>query len=202
MSDYTEVHEVAKYIKEKIGVPNLIINNAALTTRKSFLQHSKSEISTMFSTNVIGPMFLVMEFLPDMLSSIDKHHLVGISSIVGLVGRPNMVPYSATKFAMTGFMEGLRHELIRDGIKNITTTTVHPFLISADPSPIPTARYQGLIGIVSLDVAVEKILDSILYEEREVYIPSSLYFITRMLRVIPRDAQMKLLEFVEFGAES
>lgn len=202
ISDHKQVHETANYIKQKIGIPNLIINNAALTTRKSLMKHTKPEISTMFKTNVIGPMFLVMEFLPDMFSDpLQRHHIVGISSIVGLLGRPDMVPYSATKFAMTGFMEGLKHELSRDKIKNIVTTIVHPFLISSQPIPATTARYQGLIGIESIDSAVDQILEGILTEANEVFIPKKLYYMTSLLKLIPRDVQTKILEFVEFGAE-
>ena len=124
-------YETVTFCPVQIGLPTLIINNAALTTRKSFLEHSGSEISDMFSTNVVGPMFLIMEFLPCLIASpIQNHHIVGISSIVGLLGRPNMVPYSATKFALTGFMEGLRQELIRDGVIKMNYMVILPFLIS------------------------------------------------------------------------
>lgn len=202
VGDPQQVEDTASYIKKNIGIPNLIINNAARTTRKSLMKHSKPEISTMFETNVIGPMFLVMEFLPEMFSDpLQPHHIVGISSIVGLLGRPDMVPYSATKFAMTGFMEGLRHELSRDKIQNIVTTIVHPFLISSDPIPATTARYQGLIGIESIESAVDQIIEGILNQESEVFIPKKLYYMTSLLKLIPRDVQTKVLEFVEFGAE-
>ena len=61
-------------------------------------------------------------------------------------------------------------------------------------------RYEGLIGIVSVKEAAEAILTGIRREEREVYVPSSLHCLTRILRILPATAQTKLLEFIEFGS--
>lgn len=200
VSDIEDLDRVSAIILERIGTPTLIINNAAVTKKKMFLEHTQGELQTLFKTNVVAPMLIVQKFLPDMLSKPNtRHQIVGISSIVGMLGTPNMVPYSATKFALTGFMEGLHYELMVDKVTNIVLTTVHPFLV-ANHDTKPGLRYQGLIGIQNIEDAVKKIVLGIRREEREVYIPSSLYIITRILRIIPREAQTKLLEFFEFGS--
>jgi len=202
VSSRQDVETVGNKILEDIGIPDLLINNAAITKRKSFLQHTEQELEDLFSINVVGPMLLIKKLLPAMLQDpTHKHHIVGISSIVGMLGTPNMVPYSATKFAMTGFMEGLNYELMVDKAKNIVITTVHPFLVSTDAVlRKPSLRYQGLIGIVSVKKAVDEILLGIQREDRDVYIPSSLHGLTRILRLLPVAAQAKLLEYVEFGS--
>jgi len=201
VSDAHHLDLVSAVILEKIGCPSLIINNAAITKKKTFLEHSQEELRTLFKTNVVAPMLITQKFLPSMLSEPSrKHQIVGISSIVGMLGTPNMVPYSSTKFALTGFMEGLHYELMVDKVKNIVLTTVHPFLVAHPDHTKPTLRYQGLIGIQNIEEAVKQIVLGIRREEKEVYIPSSLYIITRILRIIPREAQTKLLEFFEFGS--
>ena len=61
-------------------------------------------------------------------------------------------------------------------------------------------RYQGLIGIVTIQEAVAAILSGIRREERDVYVPSKLHCLTRILRILPAEAQSKILEFMEFGS--
>ena len=142
VSNKEDVDRVSNEILTNIGVPDLLINNAAITKKKAFLEHSQEEIEDMFSINVVGPMLLIRNFLPSMLKDPNhRHHIVGISSIVGMLGTPNMVPYSATKFAMTGFMEGLNYELMADKGKNIVMTTVHPFLVASNGNRKPSLRY-------------------------------------------------------------
>jgi len=198
-----DLTRVVDTVLKEIGVPTLIINNAAVTKRKEFLDHSQEELEHMFLTNVIAPMQITKMFLPHMLNKPKtRHQIVSISSIVGMLGTPHMVPYSSTKFALTGFMEGMHYELINDKVTNIVLSTVHPFLVAStvEYKAKPNLRYQGLIGVLNVKDAVQKILVGIRREETEIYIPNSLFFITRLLRILPRRAQRRLLEFVEFGS--
>ncbi len=70
-----------------------------------------------------GPLYLSREVLPYMRSG---DRIVNISSIGGLVAVPHLLPYVASKFALTGFSDGLRSELSRRGIR---ITTVCPGLM-------------------------------------------------------------------------
>lgn len=59
-----------------------------------------------------------------------KGHIVAISSLAGLNGLGRACTYSASKFAVRGFMEALREELRLDGLtEQIQTTTVSPYFI-------------------------------------------------------------------------
>jgi len=196
----SEIDLVASKIINKIGIPTLLINNAAVTIRHPFLHHTEEELIELFQTNVVGPMLLTQKFLTRMLCHPKyDYQIVGISSIVGLLGTPNMVPYSATKFAMTGFMEGLHYELMSSQVNNISLTTVHPFLISDNKEAKPRTRYQELIGMVSVEETVKNILDGIRRNEKEVFIPKSLHMMARLFRVLPTIVQRKFLEILEFG---
>jgi len=77
-----EIDLVASKIINKIGVPTLLINNAAVTIRNPFLQHTEEELIELFQTNVVGPMLLTQKFLTRMLCHPKyEYQIVGISSI-------------------------------------------------------------------------------------------------------------------------
>jgi hypothetical protein len=52
-----------------------------------------------------------------------------------MLGTPNMVPYSATKFALTGFMEGLHYELKNDKVSQYFRTLLEPMFPSSAKGP-------------------------------------------------------------------
>lgn len=72
---------------------------------------------------------VVRAFLPGMIER-KQGHLVSISSIAGAMGCENVVPYSASKFAVRGMMEALIEELRRDPRNlDIKCTTICPFVV-------------------------------------------------------------------------
>jgi len=72
---------------------------------------------------------MIRGFLPGMIAR-KSGHIVAISSGCAIHPMPYMVTYSATKAAVTGFMEGLTEELRQDGHDFIKTSTVHPYYIA------------------------------------------------------------------------
>ena len=77
------------------------------------------------NTHFWGPFFTTMAALPEMQRR-REGRIVNISSIGGKISVPHLLPYSVGKFALTGFSEGLRSELLKD---NIYITTVCPGLM-------------------------------------------------------------------------
>jgi short-subunit dehydrogenase len=77
------------------------------------------------NTHFWGPYFASMAVLPSFQRR-RRGRIVNISSIGGKIGVPHLVPYCVGKFALTGFSEGLRSELVKD---NIYVTTVCPGLM-------------------------------------------------------------------------
>lgn len=60
----------------------------------------------------------------------NRGHVVGISSMAGVVGLPNLVPYCASKFAVRGLMEALAEELREDARNSqIKFTSIFPFMV-------------------------------------------------------------------------
>jgi short-subunit dehydrogenase len=88
-------------------------------------------------THFAAPVYTTLAVLPHMKRRRDGR-IVNIASIGGKIAAPHLLPYSASKFALVGFSQGLRAELMKD---NIYVTTVCPGLIRTG-SPL-NALFKG-----------------------------------------------------------
>jgi short-subunit dehydrogenase len=119
------------------GTIDVLINNAGII-QVGPLDHMKlSDYDDAMNTHFWGPLFLVLAVLPHMRNQ-GGGRIVNISSVGGRISVPHLVPYSASKFALTGLSDGLRAELARD---QIVVTTVCPGLMRIG-SPI-NAAFKG-----------------------------------------------------------
>ena len=110
MSDRGQVEAVSKQILDEIGDVTLLFNNAGVRVVRPFMQHTTQQIEKTINVNVLGQIWLIRAFLPRMLA-MDRGSIVSMSALAGFVGYPNMLPFSASKFAVRGLMEGLYLEL-------------------------------------------------------------------------------------------
>jgi short-subunit dehydrogenase len=100
----------------------LLVNNAGVALGGRFDQVTLEEFDWLFAINFRAVVRLTHALLP-VLTSHPGSHLVTLSSVFGLVGPPGQVAYAASKFAVRGFSQALRAELVADGVG---VTTVHP----------------------------------------------------------------------------
>lgn len=99
---------------EKFGRIDILINNAGISMRALF-EHADIEVlRKVVDINFWGTVYCTHYALPWLLKS--KGSLVGISSIAGFKGLPGRTGYSASKFAMQGFMESVRTENMKRGL--------------------------------------------------------------------------------------
>lgn len=96
---------------DKFGGIDILINNAGISMRALFKDLDLSVLKTLMDVNFWGTVYCSKYALPSLLAS--KGSLVGISSIAGYRGLPGRTGYSASKFAMNGFMESLRVENLK-----------------------------------------------------------------------------------------
>src|ERR1700733_11981418 len=101
---------------------SLLVNNAGVALMGSFEQVSMADFAWVMDINFWAPVRLTRAFMY-VLKREPAAHIVNISSIFGLIGVPGNVPYCASKFAVRGFTEALRNELVGSPI---TLTSVHP----------------------------------------------------------------------------
>jgi short-subunit dehydrogenase len=89
---------------------NILINNAAVGAFGQFAHQSEEEITQLVGTNLLAGMLLTRSLLPLLLQH-RRAGIVNVGSIIGSLALPGQVAYSATKFGLRGFTEGLRREL-------------------------------------------------------------------------------------------
>jgi dehydrogenase/reductase SDR family protein 7B len=96
---------------EKFGAIDVLINNAGQSMRALFETADLQVIRQLMDINFWGTVYCTKFALPELIKS--KGSLVGISSIAGKKGLPGRTGYSASKFAMEGFLETIRTENLK-----------------------------------------------------------------------------------------
>lgn len=101
---------------------DLLVNNAGVALGGSFEQIAQEDFEWLFGINFWGVVRMTRAFLPALRAS-SEGRLVNLSSIFGVIAPPGHTAYVASKFAVRGFSESLRHELRGSGVG---VTVVHP----------------------------------------------------------------------------
>jgi len=104
---------------EKFGRIDVLINNAGISMRALFDQVDLDVIRRLMEVNFWGTVYCTKFALPYLLQT--KGSVVGVSSIAGFKGLPGRTGYSASKFAMQGFLETLRIENLKKGLHVLIT---------------------------------------------------------------------------------
>lgn len=99
---------------ERFGKIDVLINNAGISMRAPFLDVDLSVLKNLMDVNFWGTVYCTKYALPHLLKS--KGSLVGVSSIAGFVGLPGRTGYSASKYAMQGFLDTIRIEHLKSGL--------------------------------------------------------------------------------------
>lgn len=121
---------------EHYGKIDVLINNAGISMRALFDKTDLEVIRKLMDVNFWGTVFCTKYALPHILAQ--KGSVVGVSSIAGLKGLPARSGYSASKFAMVGFLESLRAENLKTGLHvliaypGFTTSNIRNTSLSAD----------------------------------------------------------------------
>ena len=106
------------------GRASVLVNNAGVALGGSFAQVSEVDFDWLMSINFGAVVRLTRAFLP-LLSREPAAQIVNLSSIFGIIAPPGQTAYCASKFAVRGFSESLRHELQMAG-SPVGVTLVHP----------------------------------------------------------------------------
>lgn len=116
------VAELPKSVLAEHGHASILVNNAGVALMGNVDQLQLEDFEWLFNINFWGVVRTTKAFLP-VLRREPQAHLVNISSVFGLISPAGQAPYCASKFAVRGFTDVLRHEL--EGT-NITVSVVHP----------------------------------------------------------------------------
>jgi NAD(P)-dependent dehydrogenase (short-subunit alcohol dehydrogenase family) len=111
--------DVSTWAPAPIGA---VFNNAGVALSSTVADASPEDDEWLLAVNLDGVINGVRAFLP-LLQAQDAGAIVNTSSVFGLAGIPQQSAYCASKFAVRGFTESLRHELAGSGVRAVT---VHP----------------------------------------------------------------------------
>ena len=120
-ADVTRIEDNTKMVDAAIntfGKIDVLINNAGISMRALFQDVDLKVIHQVMDINFFGTINATHYCLPHILKS--KGSIIGISSIAGYRGLPGRTGYSASKFALNGFLEALRTELLKTGVHVLT----------------------------------------------------------------------------------
>jgi len=100
------------------GRIDILINNAGISMRALFGELDLAVVRKVMEINFFGVLYATQSCLPEIIRN--KGSVIGISSIAGYRGLPGRTGYSASKFALNGFLEVLRTELLHSGVHVLT----------------------------------------------------------------------------------
>jgi len=133
---------------QKFGRIDILINNAGISMRALFKDMDLEVMHRLMNVNFFGTVYCTKYALPYLLES--KGSLVGVISIAGYVGLPGRSAYSASKFAVRGFLDTLRIEHLHSGLHvlvaapGFTASEVRKVALTADGTPQgETPRNEG-----------------------------------------------------------
>ncbi|MDA8867695.1 3-oxoacyl-[acyl-carrier-protein] reductase [Gammaproteobacteria bacterium] len=122
------IKDCAAKLKEENLLPDILINNAGITSDQLFLRMKDDEWDNVLATNLTGTFNLTKAFIKNMIKN-RYGRIINISSISGLMGNPGQVNYSSAKAGLSGFTKSLAKEV---GSRNITVNSVAPGFIETD----------------------------------------------------------------------
>jgi NAD(P)-dependent dehydrogenase (short-subunit alcohol dehydrogenase family) len=122
VADRAAVRALPGAVLELHGRVDLVLNNAGVALGGTFEQVGEDDFDWLMEINFHGVVRMTRAFLP-LLRASDDARLVNVSSIYGIISPPGQSAYSASKFAVRGFSNALRHEL--EG-SSVAVSVVHP----------------------------------------------------------------------------
>ncbi|KAL1510037.1 hypothetical protein ABEB36_004693 [Hypothenemus hampei] len=202
ITDRESVLATAKEVRARVGDVTILINNAGIMPCHPLDQHTPNEIETIIKVNLLAHFWLIEAFLPSMKRN-NHGHIVSMSSMAGMIGFPNLVPYCASKYAVRGYMEAL-HEELRLGNPNnkIELTSICPYMVDTGLCKRPKIKFERLMALLSPKDVAEQILKAQTTRQKEITLPGYLASLTLFGRMLPNNASLDLKDTFEAFVES
>lgn len=135
-----DIAKVAARVINEVGDPHVLVNNAGIIRSSFFWEHDPAkDIELTMNINALAAMYLSREFLPGMIASPVGCRILNIASAAGTLSNPRMSVYAASKWAMIGWSDSVRLELLKAGHPHVKVTTFAPSYIS-------TGMFEGVRG--------------------------------------------------------
>jgi short-subunit dehydrogenase len=194
VADEAAIAELPDAVLAIHGRVNLLVNNAGVALMGDFAQISPWDFRWLFEINFWGTVCNTRAFLP-MLRREPVAQIVNVSSIFGIVAPDGQTAYSASKFAVRGFSEALRHELETTGVGvsvvhpgGIATAIARNARVSAGIDPADAKRTLELfarLAVTSPEQAAARIVTGIQRREKRILIGRDARVLDMVQRLLP-----------------
>ncbi|WP_407428736.1 SDR family oxidoreductase [Arcticibacter sp.] len=179
------------------GRIDILINNAGISMRALFKDLDLIVIRNLMDVNFWGTVYCTKYAMPELLKA--KGSVVGISSIAGYRGLPGRTGYSASKFAMNGFLEALRVENLKTGLHvmiaapGFTASNIRNTALSKDGEQHgETSMDEG--KMMSSEEVARTIVDGVVKRKRTLIMTSQGKLAVLMNKLIPAWVDRKVYE--------
>ncbi|MQA33151.1 SDR family NAD(P)-dependent oxidoreductase [Modestobacter roseus] len=179
VADRAAVLAYADAVAGHFGVVHQVYNNAGVAGGTTVLDSDWADYDRIWGINLFGVLHGTKAFLPHLIASGDGH-VVNVSSLNGIMAQASINAYSASKFAVRGFTEALRTEMLLAG-HPVQVTVVHPGGVRTN---IATAAFEHSRGVGAVTAADEARMRT--YNEK-------------LLRMPPEQAARIIVTGVEAG---
>jgi short-subunit dehydrogenase len=198
--DVAQLSQVEDFAQAAIGdfpALNVVINNAGVALLGQFEEYDHAQMAWVMGINFWGAVYGTRAFLAH-LQSRPQAHIVNISSIFGIVAPAGQSAYAASKFAVRGFSEALRHELAMNK-STVRLSVVHPGGIATNiarsaragvrvrdvPSPSEIGERFEKMARTSPATAARRIIRGIERNEPRILIGADARFLDLLQRLRP-----------------
>jgi len=136
VTDPDDVRRVRAQIVHDHGTIDVLVNNAGFVSGGRFVDIPLDKHRLTFEVNTHGPINVTHVFLPDLLNQTEAH-VVNIASASAMIPLPLGATYASSKWAVLGFTDSLREELVQTGQGHVRVTAICP-------SYIRTGMFEGV----------------------------------------------------------
>ena len=173
----------------KFGKVDVLINNAGISMRAIFNNMELEVLEKVMAINFYGAVYCTKYALPYLLK--EKGSVVGVSSIAGYVGLPARTGYSASKYAMQGFLDALRTENLKTGLHvmvacpGFTASNIRNTALSEDGSAQgETPRDEG--KMMTAEQVANYILEGVKKKKRTLVLTSEGKLVVFLSKLFPK----------------
>ncbi|EHB12360.1 Estradiol 17-beta-dehydrogenase 11 [Heterocephalus glaber] len=175
------IYSSAKKVKTEIGDVSILVNNAGVVYTSDLFATQDPQIEKTFEVNVLAHFWTTKAFLPAMMRN-NHGHVVTVASAAGHTGVPFLLAYCSSKFAAVGFHRALTEELAALKRTGVKTTCLCPNFINTGFIKNPSTN---LGPTLEPEEVVNKLMNGILTDQKMIFVPSTISFLTVLERILP-----------------
>ena len=145
LSDLADVDALVPKVEEALGGIDILVNNAGITKDNLFMRMKDEEWDDVIRVNLTASFHLTRAVLRGMMKA-RWGRIIGITSVVGVVGNPGQGNYAASKAGLIGMSKALAYEVAS---RNITVNTIAPgFIASSMTEELNDKQKEAILGKV------------------------------------------------------